>query len=101
MNTMLFVWSAPENQPGLIPGESEPERTKDIPSALRLRCSLAHLWPALQGHEEGCLDVSRAIPSPGPPWASLTPGKARRTWVSPSYPTHPSSMGSCFDFDLP
>lgn len=97
MNTMLFVWSAPENLSSLIPGESEPVGTGDIPSALRLRPSLDHLWPALQCHNEGC----RSIPSPGPPCASLTPGKARRAWVSPSYPPHPFSIASCFHFDLP
>ncbi|KAJ7402035.1 hypothetical protein BTVI_90022 [Pitangus sulphuratus] len=54
--------STPENQSGLIPDESEPERTEeteDIPAGLRLICSLDHPWSTLQCQDKGCLDVSR------------------------------------------
>lgn len=39
--------SAPENQSGLIPGESEPARTEDIPPGLRPRRSLDRLQSTL------------------------------------------------------
>lgn len=86
MSMMLFVWSAPENQSGLISGESEPARTEDIPSGLRLRHSSDHLWPALQGHGKGCLDVSRAIPSLGPCLASLTSHNPRESKENLGFP---------------
>lgn len=63
--------SAPENQSGLIPGESELVRTEDIPPGLRPRHTLDHLRPTLKSNDEGCLDVSWCIPNSDPRCASL------------------------------
>lgn len=72
--------SAPENQSGLIPGESELVRTEDIPPGLRRRRTLDRQGPTLKSNDdEGCLGVSRCIPTPDPHCASLTTQNHRET----------------------